>query len=222
MSGFGKRGPKGRAGAAGTNGSNGTNGADGNTIIYGTGAPSNGTGNNGDSYIATDTHYIYGPKAAGVWPAGTSIVGPQGPAGSNGSNGTNGATGATGPSSFGTLTAQLSGNVTFSASQALTTVLTITPADNRFHSIWIFVRGVSTTNDGTNLGADQIHYWPCRKASGTVVMGSRAILINQRNSPLGSMDSSLVASGGNILCQASTSGGAMVLTKFDVYIDSST
>ncbi len=57
----------------------------GRTIMYGTGAPSAGTGIDGDFYIRTDNNYIYGPKASGTWPAGISIVGPTG------------ATGATGP-----------------------------------------------------------------------------------------------------------------------------
>ena len=89
-------------GAAGSNGTNGTNGTNGNSILYGTAAPTT-EGVNGDFYINTSTNFIYGPKAAGTWPAGTSLVGPQGqqgiqgpaggpqgPAGTNGTNGTNG------------------------------------------------------------------------------------------------------------------------------------
>ena len=48
---------------------------DGNTILYGTAAPTI-EGNDGDFYIRTTTNYIYGPKAGGVWPAGISLVGP--------------------------------------------------------------------------------------------------------------------------------------------------
>lgn len=62
----------------------------GTQLRYGAGAPSNGLGNDGDAYISTDTHFLYGPKAAGVWPAGTSIVGPQGVQGSGGIPGQNG------------------------------------------------------------------------------------------------------------------------------------
>jgi hypothetical protein len=60
-------------------------------VLYGTGAPSSGVGNNGDFYIDTAASRIYGPKASGAWPSGTSLVGPLGPAGTNGTNGTNGA-----------------------------------------------------------------------------------------------------------------------------------
>lgn len=53
---------------------NGNDGADGNTILYGTAAPTT-EGVDGDFYIRTTTNYIYGPKAAGSWPAGTSLIG---------------------------------------------------------------------------------------------------------------------------------------------------
>ena len=55
-------------------------GEDGNTVLYGAAAPTT-EGVDGNFYIRTTTNYIYGPKAAGVWPAGTSLVGPTGPAG---------------------------------------------------------------------------------------------------------------------------------------------
>jgi len=87
----------GENGANGTNGADGADGADGNTVLYGVGAPASNLGVDGNFYIAYDTHYIYGPKAVGSWPAGTSIVGPAGANGSNGTNGTNGAAGAPGP-----------------------------------------------------------------------------------------------------------------------------
>lgn len=65
-------GPQGPRGTAGTNGTNGTNG---NTILHGTGNPSNLTdGVNGDYYINLSTYYFFGPKAAGVWPAGISLI----------------------------------------------------------------------------------------------------------------------------------------------------
>ena len=62
---------------------NGIDGADGNTILSGSGAPSNGSGANGDYYIDVAAKMIYGPKAAGSWPAGVAL---------NGTNGTNGNT----------------------------------------------------------------------------------------------------------------------------------
>jgi hypothetical protein len=50
-------------------------------------------GVNGDFYINTATNQIFGPKAAGVWPAGVNLVGPTGATGPTGV----GTTGATGP-----------------------------------------------------------------------------------------------------------------------------
>lgn len=71
-------------GADGAAGANGANGANGNTVLYGTPAPGGGTGVDGNFYIDTDDHIIYGPKAGGVWPAGVSLVGPAGAAGAPG------------------------------------------------------------------------------------------------------------------------------------------
>jgi len=83
--------PGGPPGPQGEPGADGADGADGNTILYGTAAPTT-EGVDGDFYIRTTTNFIYGPKAAGVWPAGVSLVGPQG------SQGETGATGPTGVS----------------------------------------------------------------------------------------------------------------------------
>jgi hypothetical protein len=66
-------GPQGPQGAPGANGTNGTNA---NTILNGSTNPSNTLGNNGDYYINNGTLYFFGPKVAGVWPPGNSIVGP--------------------------------------------------------------------------------------------------------------------------------------------------
>ena len=70
-------------GAAGTDG---TNGADGKTVLTTSGAPSNATGTNGDFAYDPAAKIMYGPKAAGAWPAGVSL------AGTDGTNGTNGNT----------------------------------------------------------------------------------------------------------------------------------
>lgn len=61
----------------GADGADGTDGVDGRTVLYGTDVPTT-EGVDGDFYIRTTTHMIYGPKSAGVWPAGTSLVGPAG------------------------------------------------------------------------------------------------------------------------------------------------
>jgi hypothetical protein len=55
-------------------------GDDGRTILSGEVAPTT-EGEDGDFYIDTVTDMLYGPKDAGSWPAGVSLVGPTGPAG---------------------------------------------------------------------------------------------------------------------------------------------
>lgn len=79
----------------GAKGDKGDAGAAGNTVRYGTGAPANGLGNDGDFYIATDTHFLYGPRTGGVWPAGTNLIGPSGGQGGPGATGQPGANGNT-------------------------------------------------------------------------------------------------------------------------------
>lgn len=65
-------------------GSNGTNGTNGNTLLSGAGAPGSGVGVNGDFYINTTNSTIYGPKTAGAWGSGTSLVGATGATGPTG------------------------------------------------------------------------------------------------------------------------------------------
>jgi hypothetical protein len=68
----------GAPGGGGPPGNTGAPGADGKTVRYGVGAPSNALGNDGDFYISSGANMLYGPKAAGTWPAGASLVGTQG------------------------------------------------------------------------------------------------------------------------------------------------
>lgn len=68
----------------GPGGSNGANGTNGNTIIYGSGAPLNSQGNNGDSYLDTLNMVFYANKAGGVWGSGTNLIGGAGAAGAQG------------------------------------------------------------------------------------------------------------------------------------------
>jgi hypothetical protein len=91
----GPQGIQGVAGPTGPQGLAGPTGADGNTILSGTVAPTT-EGVDGDFYIDTVTDLIYGPKTAGVWGAGTSIVGSTGPAGPTGPQGIAGPTGPQG------------------------------------------------------------------------------------------------------------------------------
>ncbi len=73
------------SGSDGAPGAPGADGADGKTILYGTAAPTT-EGVDGDFYIRTTTNMLYGPKASGVWPSGTSLVGPAGSTGAAGTN----------------------------------------------------------------------------------------------------------------------------------------
>ena len=62
-------------------GETGPEGLDGNTILYGFGAPSSSLGVDGNFYIDESIFRIFGPKTSGVWGSGLNIVGPQGPQG---------------------------------------------------------------------------------------------------------------------------------------------
>jgi hypothetical protein len=86
----GPQGIQGPQGNQGPQGLQGNPGVDGNTVLYGAADPVAGTGVNGNFYINTTTHFLFGPKAGGAWPAGTSLVGPQGPKGDQGIQGTPG------------------------------------------------------------------------------------------------------------------------------------
>lgn len=63
-----------------------------NKLLSGTGVPSAGLGVDGDVYVdvTAAAQKLYGPKAAGAWGAGQSIVGAQGIQGNPGNPGTNG------------------------------------------------------------------------------------------------------------------------------------
>lgn len=67
-----------------------------NTILHGNSPPDPGDGDNGDFYIDDTAWVIYGPKSAGVWPAGEPLVGPQGPQGIQGEQGEQGIQGIQG------------------------------------------------------------------------------------------------------------------------------
>ena len=87
----GPQGPEGQAGAAGVSG------GDGKTILNGTVAPEVSQGVDGDFYLNIATSQLFGPKAAGAWPAAVSLVGPTGAAGATGATGPQGPQGEPGP-----------------------------------------------------------------------------------------------------------------------------
>lgn len=71
-------------------------GAGGAVLRNGNTNPGPGVGNDGDFYINNLTHFLFGPKAGGAWPAGVSIVGPEGPEGDQGPQGIQGIQGIQG------------------------------------------------------------------------------------------------------------------------------
>lgn len=71
----GEAGAIGADGAAGAPGNDGAAGTAGRTILSGAGAPGGGTGADGDFYVDLTNKVFYGPKAAGAWGAGFSMVG---------------------------------------------------------------------------------------------------------------------------------------------------
>jgi hypothetical protein len=89
-------GSAGAEGPPGPPGEDGVPGADGTTILNGSTVPGVGLGVNGDFYLNTATNIFYGPKTAGAWGSGFSIVGPAGPTGDTGPTGPTGETGVTG------------------------------------------------------------------------------------------------------------------------------
>ena len=72
----------------------------GSTLLTGNGPPSGEAGRDGDVYIDKLTYSLFGPKQAGVWGEGVSLIGPMGPkgdAGEPGAAGPAGPEGASGP-----------------------------------------------------------------------------------------------------------------------------
>ena len=93
----GPQGIQGIQGIQGPVGPQGIQGIQGNTVLYGAADPVAATGIDGNFYINTTTHFMFGPKAAGAWPAGTSLVGPKGDQGIQGVQGPVGPVGPSGP-----------------------------------------------------------------------------------------------------------------------------
>lgn len=95
----GVMGPQGAAGPQGVSGTVGAQGAQGNTgpgVLSGAADPAAGVGNDGDFYLNTATSTMFGPKSAGSWGAGFSLLGAQGIQGPQGAQGVQGAQGSVG------------------------------------------------------------------------------------------------------------------------------
>jgi Phage Tail Collar Domain len=62
----------------------GKDGAAGNSVLNGSGAPISTVGNDGDFYMDTTGHAIYGPKTSSGWGSAVSLIGPVGVSGASG------------------------------------------------------------------------------------------------------------------------------------------
>ncbi len=62
------------------------------TLLYGPSDPTPTTGVDTNFYLNSITTRLFGPKAAGVWPSGVSLVGADGAAGAVGATGPQGGT----------------------------------------------------------------------------------------------------------------------------------
>jgi hypothetical protein len=89
----GATGAQGVQGPAGSVGPAGISGANGLSVLSGASDPAPSTGVDGEFYINTITHTLFGPKAAGAWPTGVFLVGPTGAQGLNGLQGPSGLNG---------------------------------------------------------------------------------------------------------------------------------
>jgi hypothetical protein len=85
-------------------GATGAAGSNGFSVLNSAGTPSGGLGVNGDFCIDTTNELVYGPKTAGAWGSGTSLVGPTG------ATGDTGATGAAATISVGSVTTGAAGS----------------------------------------------------------------------------------------------------------------
>lgn len=83
------QGPAGPQGAPGTDGTDGIDGKNGNTILSGSGVPYLALGEDGDYYIDTLNHKLYGPKS-NLWGSWVLLIGPQGAQGDSGAAGQDG------------------------------------------------------------------------------------------------------------------------------------
>ena len=85
---------RGAQGIQGVAGATGANGLDGKTVLNGTTTPATSLGTLGDFYFNTTTNEMFGPKTAGGWGSGVSLIGATGAQGPQGIQGVAGATGA--------------------------------------------------------------------------------------------------------------------------------
>lgn len=170
------KGPAGPTGATGSTGAPGTAGADGKTVLNGTVAPDNGVGSDGDFYIDTATNMIYGPKAAGAWGSGTSLIGPAGSNGANGANGSNGSNGSNGTDGVNAYTAVGAGYVQPAASATVSVTVGSTAWLSVGQVVYVGNGGgyytVDSITDGTTVVLNNLDYPGNAAPTTTIPFGS--------------------------------------------------
>ena len=165
----GATGAAGADGATGAAGADGATGAAGNTVLYGTVDPTT-EGVNGNFYINTTSNFLFGPKASGTWPSGTSLVGPTGATGAAGTVTLAGET-------YLSLSAQV---ITAAAVNLSGTHVTGTLADARFPATLPAASGVNLTAlNATNLASGTLPAarMPALTGDVTTVAGALATTI---------------------------------------------
>lgn len=174
-------------GIMGADGEDGVVGADGNTILNGTGSPDNSLGRNGDFYIS-DTFFAYGPKAAGVWPAGVNMIGTGG--------------GGSGTVTSVTLTQPAAGLTISNSGVAITSTGTRTLA---LANDLLGVEGLAGTGLAVRTATDA---WTTRTLTGT----AGRVTVTNGDGVSGNPTADLVASG----VTAASYGSASAVAAFTV------
>jgi hypothetical protein len=156
----GPQGPQGEPGPQGPQGVPGPSG--GASVLNGISDPLDSVGVDGDFYINTATKTVFGPRTAGFWGSGTSLIGSAGPAGPEGSKGQPGPSGIAATKTFaGAAGTILSGSSSWVFVGPIT--LLTTTAEQR-------VTGAAQAALGTNFKTTaSFGYDLCYRASGTTV-----------------------------------------------------
>ena len=148
-------GPTGPQGPQGIQGVQGIQGNAGFNVLQGSGAPSSGTGNVGDTYINTTNGDIYSKTGATTWTVTGGLAGPIGATGPTGATGSTGATGATGSGGIDTYSSA------FNTSGSIITVVlggTNVPFPGSGASANVTSNGSNTVFTVASTGTYQISY----------------------------------------------------------------
>lgn len=155
------KGATGTAGATGATGPTGENGINGTQIRTGIGAPSNGTGVNGDLYLNTTNGDLY-EKDAGIYSVTDNLTGPSGPAGGTGATGP---TGSTGPQGKGFINRSAWSNAVTDYVNNSISIDFVTNNGNTYYCI-LSHNASSTANDEPGTGSSWQTYWAIMSAKG--------------------------------------------------------